>query len=70
MTTTYWTVVVHLAPTPLGPLPARWHIEHRCTACFDNVPIAESVPGVRRLLALLAAQADRAGEGAGAGGDR
>jgi hypothetical protein len=28
MTITYRTVVLHLAPTPLGLLPERWAIEH------------------------------------------
>jgi hypothetical protein len=48
MTTIYRTVVVHLPPTPLGLVPASWHIEHRCTVCHDNVPTAELIDHARR----------------------
>ncbi len=33
MTITYRTVVLHVPPTPLGLLPERWTIEHRCNLC-------------------------------------
>jgi len=37
MTVTYRTVVLHLPPTPLGLLPERWAIEHRCSRCHRRV---------------------------------
>lgn len=33
MTVTYRTVVLHLPPTPLGLLPEKWAVEHRCSHC-------------------------------------
>jgi hypothetical protein len=41
VTTVFHTVVTKLPPTPLGLLPARWHIEHRCTTCRQLVPSVE-----------------------------
>ncbi|MGH9245736.1 MAG: hypothetical protein ACRD29_15745 [Acidimicrobiales bacterium] len=35
--TAFRTIVTNLPPTPLGLLPARWHLEHRCTACHRQV---------------------------------
>jgi len=43
MTVTYRTVVVHLPPTPLGLLPERWTIEHRCSLCRQCVMPAELI---------------------------
>lgn len=37
MTVTYRTFVLHLPPTPLGLLPERWAIEHRCSRCRQRV---------------------------------
>ncbi len=37
MTVTYRTIVAHLPPTPLGLLPQRWTIEHRCNLCHHLV---------------------------------
>ena len=33
MTVTFRTVVLHLPPTPLGLLPEKWLLEHRCSLC-------------------------------------
>ena len=33
MTVTFRTVVLHLPPTPLGLLPEKWAVEHRCSLC-------------------------------------
>jgi hypothetical protein len=41
--TTYRTVVVHHAPTPLGLLPAPWAIEHRCCLCHQRVLPAQLI---------------------------
>jgi hypothetical protein len=37
MTVTYRTVVLHIPPTPLGLLPERWTVEHRCSLCRQRV---------------------------------
>jgi hypothetical protein len=37
MTVTYRTMALHLPPTPLGLLPARWAVEHWCNACRQRV---------------------------------
>ena len=37
MTTTFRTQVLYLPPTPLGLLPGRWAVEHRCTICRVRV---------------------------------
>jgi hypothetical protein len=34
---TYRTSVLHLSETPMGLLPERWKVEHRCTACHHPV---------------------------------
>ena len=35
--TTFRTTVTELPSTPLGLLPARWHLEHWCTACHRQI---------------------------------
>ena len=37
MTVTFRTVVLHLPPTPLGLLPEKWAVEHRCSLCHCYV---------------------------------
>ena len=37
MMTTFRTVVAYLPPTPLGLIPGRWIVEHRCTVCHEKV---------------------------------
>ena len=37
MTTTYYTVVAYIPPTPLGLLPERWSIQHQCICCHERV---------------------------------
>jgi hypothetical protein len=44
MTTTYYTIVAHIPPTPLGLLPERWSIQHRCTRCHERVTPEQLVP--------------------------
>ena len=34
---TYRTSVFHLSETPMGLLPERWKVDHRCTACHRPV---------------------------------
>ncbi len=43
MTTPFRTVVSYLPPTPLGLLPGRWAIEHRCTVCRLSVATDELI---------------------------
>ncbi len=43
MTTIYRTVVLRLPPTPMGLLPERWTIEHRCNLCFERVAPEELI---------------------------
>lgn len=38
MTVTYRTVVLHVAPTPMGLLGERWVVDHWCNACRQRVP--------------------------------
>jgi len=48
MTTfTLRTVVMKLPPTPLGLLPERWRIEHRCDSCGHMVSSAGLIAHVR-----------------------
>ena len=35
--TFYRTLAHYLPATPMGLLPARWRVEHRCTRCHDQV---------------------------------
>jgi hypothetical protein len=37
MTITFRTVVLDMAPTPLGLLPRRFLIEHWCNECGDKI---------------------------------
>lgn len=37
VTVTFRTVVLHLPPTPLGLLPEKWAVEHRCSHCHRLV---------------------------------
>ena len=37
MTIDYHTYVNHLTATPLGLLPERWKLEHRCSRCHQRV---------------------------------
>lgn len=37
MTVTYRSVVLHVPPTPMGLLPARWVVDHWCNACRQRV---------------------------------
>ncbi len=37
MTITYRTIVLHVAPTPMGLLPERWVVDHWCNACRQRV---------------------------------
>ncbi len=41
--TTFRTSVDELPPTPLGMLPRRWAVEHRCTLCHRNVDTADLI---------------------------
>jgi hypothetical protein len=41
--TIYHTIVTELPATPLGLLPARWHIEHWCTTCRHHVAVDELI---------------------------
>jgi hypothetical protein len=43
MTTIFRTLVLDLPPTPLGLLPRRWKIEHRCTLCRSEVATQDLV---------------------------
>jgi hypothetical protein len=43
MTTIFRTLVLHLPATPLGLLPGRWKIEHRCTICRREVDTQDLV---------------------------
>jgi hypothetical protein len=43
----YRTTVSELPPSPLGLLPARWHIEHRCTLCDRYIPTDQLIAHVR-----------------------
>ena len=43
MTTTFSTIVLWSPPTPLGLLPGRWVIDHRCTLCGQRVTTAELI---------------------------
>ena len=36
-TVTYSTSIFHLAKSPLGLLPERWHVYHRCDRCYVRV---------------------------------
>ncbi len=59
MTTTYSTVVVHVPPTPLGLLPERWTIEHRCNLCRQRVEPDQLVVHAQGHDTPLAAALDR-----------
>lgn len=37
MMITYRTVVLHVPPSPMGLVPERWMIEHRCPLCRHGV---------------------------------
>lgn len=37
MMITYRTVVLHVPPSPMGLVPERWMIEHRCSLCRHGV---------------------------------
>jgi hypothetical protein len=43
----YHTVVSELPATPLGLLPARWHIEHRCSTCHHTIPADQLIAHAR-----------------------
>lgn len=43
MTTTFYTAVTWLPPTPRGLLPGKWVTSHRCSRCGERVPTAELV---------------------------
>jgi len=37
MTVTYRTIILHVAPTPMGLLGERWVVDHWCNACRRRV---------------------------------
>ena len=37
MNVAYRTVVLHVPPSPLGLLPERWVVDHRCNDCRQRV---------------------------------
>jgi hypothetical protein len=37
MNATYRTTILHLPATPLGLLAETWKVEHRCSACQEQV---------------------------------
>jgi hypothetical protein len=43
----YRTIVTELPATPLGLLPARWHIEHHCTTCHRIIPTDQLINHTR-----------------------
>lgn len=47
MTTVFRTVVSELPPTPLGLLPARWHVGHQCTVCHSIVAAEDLIEHAR-----------------------
>lgn len=47
MRLTYRTVVAHLPPTPMGLLPERWAVEHRCDVCRQRVASDQLVDHAR-----------------------
>lgn len=47
MTVTFRTVVLHLPPTPLGLLPEKWAVEHRCSLCHFLVSAEQLIAHAR-----------------------
>jgi hypothetical protein len=48
MTIDYHTFVNHLTATPLGLLPERWKVEHRCSRCHQAVEPDQLIAHVRQ----------------------
>jgi len=40
---TYRTTLLHVRPSPLGLVLARWVVDHTCTPCRERVPADELV---------------------------
>ena len=53
MTVTYRTVVLHVPPTPLGLLPERWVVDHRCNDCRHRVATHDLVAHAQHHEGLL-----------------
>lgn len=47
MTVTFRTIVLHLPPTPLGLLPEKWAVEHRCGLCHCLVSAEQLIAHAR-----------------------
>jgi len=47
VTVTFRTVVLHLPPTPLGLLPEKWAVEHRCSLCHLLVSAEQLIAHAR-----------------------
>lgn len=48
MTIDYHTYVNHLTATPLGLLPERWKVEHRCSRCHQQVEPEQLIEHARQ----------------------
>ena len=48
MTIDFHTFVHHLTATPLGLLPERWKVEHRCSRCHHAVEPDQLIAHVRQ----------------------
>ncbi len=59
MTTIFRTMVVDLPPTPLGLLPRRWSVEHRCTLCHRKVATDDLITHAQSHAAGLEARSGR-----------
>lgn len=43
MTGLFYTHVAEIGPSPLGLLPARWSVTHRCARCRRDVAAADLI---------------------------